>query len=309
MALVFYSDSDRFEPWRDALTAAIPDLDVRNWDQAGDPAEIEFALVWLPPQGALRRFPNLKAILNLGAGVDALLKDPDLPKGVPIVRMVDEDLATCMAEYVLLHVLRYHREQPALDAQQRAKEWRIIASPAAGQRRVGIMGLGAMGGAAARHLLAVGFDVASWTRSARPLPGVEAFHGADGLEPFLARTEILVCLLPLTPETRGILNRDLFRRLPRGAYLINAGRGGHQVEADILRALDEGKLAGATLDVFATEPLPPESPFWTHPKVTVTPHNASITNPRSAVRHVVESIRRVRAGEPLRHVVDPAVGY
>jgi glyoxylate/hydroxypyruvate reductase A len=309
MALVFYSDSDRFEPWRDALTAAIPDLDVRNWDQAGDSAEIEFALVWLPPQGALRRFPNLKAILNLGAGVDALLKDPDLPKGVPIVRMVDEDLATCMAEYVLLHVLRYHREQPALDAQQRAKAWRIIASPAAGQRRVGIMGLGAMGGAAARHLLAVGFDVASWTRSARPLPGVEAFHGADCLGPFLARTEILVCLLPLTPETRGILNRDLFRRLPRGAYLINAGRGGHQVEADILRALDEGQLAGATLDVFAAEPLPPESPFWTHPKVTVTPHNASITNPRSAVRHVVESIRRVRAGEPLRHVVDPAVGY
>ena len=309
MALVFYSDSDRFEPWRDALTAAIPDLDVRNWDQAGDPAEIEFALVWLPPQGALRRFPNLKAILNLGAGVDALLKDPDLPKGVPIVRMVDEDLATCMAEYVLLHVLRYHREQPALDAQQRAKEWRIIASPAAGRRRVGIMGLGAMGGAAARHLLAVGFDVASWTRRARALPGVEAFHGADGFAPFLARTEILVCLLPLTPETRGILNRDLFRRLPRGAYLINAGRGGHQVEADILRALDEGHLAGATLDVFATEPLPPASPFWTHPKVTVTPHNASITNPRSAVRHVVESIRRVRAGEPLRHVVDPAVGY
>ena len=186
MALVFYSDSDRFEPWRDALTEAIPDLEVRNWDDAGDPAEIDFALVWLPPQGALRRFPNLKAILNLGAGVDALLKDPDLPKGVPIVRMVDDDLAKCMAEYVLLHVLRYHREQPALDAQQRAKEWRIVASPAAGHRRVGIMGLGAMGGEAARHLLAVGFDVASWTRSARSMPGVEAFHGADGLGPFLA---------------------------------------------------------------------------------------------------------------------------
>ena len=141
------------------------------------------------------------------------------------------------------------------------------------------------------------------------MPGVEGFHGAEGLAPFLARTEILVCLLPLTADTRGILDRDLFGRLPRGAYLINAGRGGHQVEADILQALDEGQLAGATLDVFATEPLPADSPFWTHPKVTVTPHNASITNPRSAVRHVVESIRRVRAGEPLRNVVDPAVGY
>jgi glyoxylate/hydroxypyruvate reductase A len=309
MALIFYSDSDRFEPWRDALTAAIPDLEIRNWDAPGDPAEIDFALVWLPPQGALRRFPNLKAILNLGAGVDALLKDPDLPPGVPIVRMVDDDLAKCMAEYVLLHVLRYHREQPALDAQQREKRWHNIASPAASFRRVGVMGLGAMGGEAARHLLAVGFDVASWTRSAKAMPGVESFHGADGLTRFLARTEILACVLPLTPETRGILNNDLFRRLPRGAYLINAGRGGHQVAADILAALDDGQLGGATLDVFGTEPLPPESPFWTHPKVTVTPHNASVTNPRSAVRHVVESIRRVRAGEPLRHVVDPKVGY
>jgi glyoxylate/hydroxypyruvate reductase A len=309
MALIFYSDSDRFEPWRDALTAAIPDLEIRNWDAPGDPAEIDFALVWLPPQGALRRFPNLKAILNLGAGVDALLKDPDLPPGVPIVRMVDDDLAKCMAEYVLLHVLRYHREQPALDAQQREKRWHNIASPAASFRRVGVMGLGAMGGEAARHLLAVGFDVASWTRSAKAMPGVESFHGADGITRFLARTEILACVLPLTPETRGILNNDLFRRLPRGAYLINAGRGGHQVAADILAALDDGQLGGATLDVFGTEPLPPESPFWTHPKVTVTPHNASVTNPRSAVRHVVESIRRVRAGEPLRHVVDPKVGY
>jgi glyoxylate/hydroxypyruvate reductase A len=309
MALVFYSDSDRFEPWRDALTAAIPDLEVRNWDRAGDPAEIDFALVWLPPQGALRRFPNLKAILNLGAGVDALLKDPTLPQGVPIVRMVDDDLAKCMAEYVLLHVLRYHRDQPLLDAQQRRKEWRIVASPAACHRRVGVMGLGAMGGEAARHLLAVGFDVASWTRGPRPMPGIQGFHGADGLGPFLARTEILVCLLPLTRETQNILDRGLLSRLPRGACLINAGRGGHQVEADILQALDAGQLAGATLDVFRTEPLPADSPFWTHPKVTVTPHNASITNPASAVRHVVESIRRARAGEPLVNVVDPEVGY
>ncbi len=241
--------------------------------------------------------------------MDALLKDPDLPKGVPIVRMVDEDLAKCMAEYVLLHVLRYHREQPALDAQQRQKEWRIIASPAAGCRRVGVMGLGAMGGESARHLLAVDFDVASWTRSPRSMPGVKGFHGTDGLGPFLARTEILVCLLPLTPETQGILNRGLFSRLPRGACLINAGRGGHHVEADILAALDTGQFGGATLDVFRTEPLSADSPFWTHPKVTVTPHNASITNPASAVRHVVDSIRRVRAGKPLRHVVESAVGY
>ena len=309
MALVFYSESDRFDSWRDALHESIPDLDIRHWDEPGDPAEIEFALVWLPPQGALRKFPNLKAILNLGAGVDALLKDPDLPPGVPIVRMVDDDLATCMAEYVLLHVLRYHREQPALDAQQRAHEWRMIASPAAMHRRVGILGLGAMGGEAARLLVAAGFDVAGWSRRPKDLPGVQGFHGDDGLAPFLARSEILVCLLPLTPETEGILDADLFQQMPKGAYLINAGRGGHQVEPDILAALDAGQLAGATLDVFRAEPLPADSPFWDHPKVTVTPHNASITNPHSAVRHVCESIRRVRAGEPLRHVVDPDLGY
>jgi glyoxylate/hydroxypyruvate reductase len=309
MALIFYSESDRYDAWRDALHAAVPDLEFRPWEEPGDPADIEFALVWLPPQGALRQFPNLKAILNLGAGVDALLKDPTLPEGVPVVRMVDDDLATCMAEYVLLHVLRYHREQPALDAQQRAHDWRMIASPAAMHRRVGILGLGAMGGEAARLLVGAGFDVAGWSRRPKDLPGVQSFHGEEGRAAFLARSEILVCLLPLTPETEGILDRDLFQALPAGAYLINAGRGGHQVESDILAALDSGQLAGATLDVFREEPLPAASPFWDHPKVTVTPHNASITNPQSAVRHVCESIRRVRAGEPLRNVVDPDLGY
>jgi glyoxylate/hydroxypyruvate reductase len=309
MALIFYSESDRYDAWRDALHAAVPDLEFRPWEEPGDPADIEFALVWLPPQGALRQFPNLKAILNLGAGVDALLKDPTLPEGVPVVRMVDDDLATCMAEYVLLHVLRYHREQPALDAQQRAHDWRMIASPAAMHRRVGILGLGAMGGEAARLLVGAGFDVAGWSRRPKDLPGVQSFHGEEGRAAFLARSEILVCLLPLTPETEGILDRDLFQALPAGAYLINAGRGGHQVESDILAALDSGQLAGATLDVFREEPLPAASPFWDHPKVMVTPHNASVTNPRSAVRHVCESVRRVRAGEPLRNVVDPDLGY
>lgn len=171
------------------------------------------------------------------------------------------------------------------------------------------MGLGAMGGAAAGLMTAAGFDVAAWTRSPRDVPGVTCFHGDSGLGPFLTRSEILVCLLPLTAATTGILNRDVFAALPRGACLINAGRGGHQVEEDILAALDSGQLGGATLDVFGIEPLPADSPFWDHPKVTVTPHNASIVNAESAVRHVCESIRRVRAGEPLLHVVDPDTGY
>ncbi len=309
MALIFYSENDPFESWRDALNAALPDLEVRPWESPGDPADIEFALVWRPPLGSLTQFPNLKAILNLGAGVDGLLRDPDLPAGVPIVRMVDSGLATCMAEYVLLHVLRYHREQPVLDAQQRAHAWRVIASPTAANRRVGLMGLGAMGGAAAALLTGVGFDVAAWTRSPREMPGVSCFHGDSGMAAFLARSEILVCLLPLTAATAGILNRDLFAALPRGAFLINAGRGGHQVEEDVLAALDTGQLGGATLDVFGTEPLPADSPFWDHPTVTVTPHNASIVNADSAINHVCESIRQVRAGVPLHHVVDPDTGY
>ena len=309
MTLIMKPDLEHARGWSDVFTDAMPEMPVRDWSAPGDKADIEFAFVWAPEPGALREFPNLKCIFSIGAGVDHLLKDPDLPDGVPIVRMVEPELTQGMSEYVTMHVLRYHREVPALEQQQRDKVWHELIAPTAPSRKVGVLGFGVLGQDCARVLHALKFDLASWSRTPKQVDGVQSFHGADGLDPFLARTEILVCLLPLTAETEGILNRDLFAKLPRGAALINAGRGGHQVEADILEALDNGQLSGATLDVFRTEPLPTDSPFWTHPKVTLTPHIASVTQQVSAIEQVVANIRRVQSGEAPLNTVDRKLGY
>lgn len=309
MALIFRTESTRVPMWREAFRRQAPELEFRNWDEPGDVADIEFALVWKPPRGVLRGFPNLKVIFSLGAGVDHLFTDPELPAGVPVVRMIDTELTRGMTEYVVLHVLRHHRRQRELEALQRGGEWQSIVTPTAPSRRVGIMGLGVLGCAAAGALAALEFDLAGWSRTARDIDGVECFHGPDGLGPFLARTDILVCLLPLTEETEGILNAGLFARLPMGASLINAARGGHQVEADILTGLESGRLSEVTLDVFRTEPLPADHPFWRHERVTITPHNASVTDPESATRQVIGNIGRFRRGEPLPNIVDPKAGY
>jgi len=309
MALLFKSEADRAEWWRDEFARQVPDLEFRLWPEVGDPAEIEFALVWQPEPGDLKRYPNLAAIFSLGAGVDHILRDPDLPPGVPITRVVAENMTQRMTLFVVGHVLRHHLAQPAYDAQKAARRWQEIFIPHPADRRVGVLGLGVLGGDAARALAGLGFDTAGWSRTAKDIPGVTVFHGDTGFRPFLNRTEILVCLLPLTPETTGILNAGTFSQLPDGATLINVARGGHQVEDDILAALDTGQLGGATLDVFQTEPLPPEHPFWRHPKVTVTPHIASITDPTGVVAQIVENIRRRRAGEPLLNQVDATRGY
>ena len=309
MKLIIKPDLEHTRSWNDVFSEAMPEMPVRDWADPGDMADIEYAFVWAPEPGALRKFPNLKCIFSIGAGVDHLLKDPDLPDGVPIVRMVEPELTQGMSEYVTMHVLRYHREVPALEQQQRDKVWHELIAPTAPNRKVGLLGLGVLGQDAARVLRALKFDLASWSRTPKRVAGVQSFCGADGLGPFLARTEILVCLLPLTAKTQGILNRDLLAKLPRGACLINAGRGGHQVEEDILAALDNGQLAGATLDVFLPEPLPTGSPFWTHPKVTLTPHIASVTQQVSAIEQVVANIRRIQAGKTPLNTVDRELGY
>ncbi|MBL23263.1 MAG: glyoxylate/hydroxypyruvate reductase A [Rhodospirillaceae bacterium] len=311
MALIFYSidDVDRFDLWKTALQEALPELEVRPWEEPGDLDEIDIALVWKPPQGALKKFPKLKAIFSVGAGVDALLGDPELPAGVPVCRMVDESLTRGMVEFTVLHVLRHHRDQPLLDANQRAGTWKAFVSPLASERRVGVMGLGVIGGAAAEALAALGFETVGWSRGPKEIEGVECFHGEEGMTDFLQGTEILVCLLPLTPETENILDQKIFRQLPSGACLINAGRGGQQVEEDILDALDSGQLGYVTLDVFQEEPLPKAHPFWDHPRVTITPHNAAITEARSATKIVVENIRRLEDGRPLINLVDRSAGY
>jgi glyoxylate/hydroxypyruvate reductase A len=301
-------------PWERRFRAAAPGLDIRGWpDRIGDPADIAYAATWLPPAGIFLQFPNLRAIFSLGAGVDALLKDRALPQ-VPVVRVVISDLTRRMTEYVTLHVLMHHRRQRLYDAQQRECRWYEHAQPPAHEVHVGIMGLGVLGRDAADVLVRLGFRVAAWSRTPRTTAGIECFHGAAGLDAFLARSEILVCLLPHTPATEGILDLALLRKLKRdgalgGAYLINAGRGMLQIDADILAALDEGAIAGATLDVFPTEPLPAASPLWAHPNVTITPHNAAASVPEEIAAYIVRQIERHEAGEPLENVIERAQGY
>lgn len=310
MTLIFYSATDRWDDWADHLRSEVPDIPLRHWDDAGDDAEVRFALVWNPPPGELKkRFPNLEYIFSLGAGVDALLDDPDLPEGVPVVRMVEEALIVGMTEYVALHTLRLHRRQRELEAQQRAGKWHQIATPLAPERRVGLMGLGVLGSDAAKALKALRFDVASWTRTPHDIADITGYHGAAGLSDFLTQTEILIALLPLTDDTRGVLCASLFEQLPRGAALINAGRGGLQVEEDIIAALDSGQLSEAVLDVFSTEPLPTNNPLWAHPKVTLTPHNAALTGSATGAREVGANLRRVLAGDEPNNVVNPKAGY
>lgn len=303
-ALLFISPLDAPGVWRDALERAMPALEVRVWPHAGNRRDIEYAAVWKPPADSMHELPNLRAIFSLGAGVDHLFAGTQLPEGVPVVRMIDPALTEGMIEYVLYHVLRYHRHMCDYEAQQRQHVWRELPQVRPGDRNIGIMGLGVIGGDAACKLAIFGFSVAGWSHGAKRLPQIRSFFGRDQLEAFLGRSEILVCVLPLTPQTEGILNKSAFAALPRGACVISAGRGGHVVEADLLAALNSGHIAGATLDVFQTEPLPVESPFWDHPKVTVTPHIASITNPYTASVQVAENIRRLQEGEALIGVVD-----
>ncbi len=310
MRLLFCSKSDDAIAWRERLRGLAPDIEMRVWPgTAGNLDEIDAALVWKPPRGLLAKLPKLKLILSLGMGVDHIFADPTLPKHVPLARLVDPDLVDRMSEYCALAVLRYHRDADTYDADQARKAWRPRPGSHASERSVGIMGLGEIGGDLAMKLALFGFKLRGWTRSPKSLSRVECFSGREGLVAFLASAEILVCLLPLTPETENILDARAFAALPRGAVVINAARGAHVVDDDLLAALDSGHIAAAQLDVFRTEPLPPAHPFWTHPKIRVTPHNAAITNPDTAARQFADNLRRLARGEPVLNLVDPARGY
>ena len=303
------------EPWMASFAARLPDHDVVALGDAVDPARLRYVAAWKHPHGALAHLPALETVFSLGAGVDHLLADAALPAGVPVARVVDPDLTARMSEWVLLHVLGYHRQARRYRRQQAESRWADDAQqPAARSVRVGVMGLGVLGIDAAAKLRMMGFDVAGWSRSPRDVPDVRCFAGGDGLDTFLRRTDILVVLLPLTPETEGMLDAALFARLARdgrlgGPVLINAGRGGLQRETDILRCLDDGTLAAATLDVFEREPLEQASPLWRHPNVTVTPHNAALSDPDAVAALIAGQILALERGEPLRHVVDRDRAY
>ncbi len=316
LALLIHGGTENWSPerWKRRFEDVCADRPVALLPNAAlDPAEVHYAAVWKPVPGELAAFSNLRVIFNLGAGVDALMADASLPD-VPLVRVAVADLTARMTEYVVLHVLMHHRQELYLRASQREKRWEPKSQWPAGAISVGIMGLGTLGAHAAQALAHLGFRVAGWSRSERRIDGVDCFHGEAELDAFLRRSNILVCLLPLTPDTRHILNRNLFAKLDRtspiGApVLINAGRGGLQNEADILQCLDDGTLGAASLDVYATEPLPADSRFWTHPKVVLTPHNAADTDPDEISKYVARQIERFEAGGALDNVVDRKRGY
>lgn len=301
-------------PWVERFQKLMPGRKIVTPEDDFDPAEIVYAATWKHAPGALKGLPNLKTVFSLGAGVDHMFSDPDLPSA-PIVRVIDPDLTARMSEWVMLHVLMHQRQQRMYDWQQSEKIWDDDRfQPAAKDVRVGVMGLGELGRDAAEKLRVMGFDMAGWSRTRREVAGIESYAGAAELDAFLARTDILVVLMPLTPDTKGVLNYALLDKLAKdgrlgGPILLNAGRGGLQVEADILRALDEGVLKAATLDVFETEPLPQDSPLWHHPRVTVTPHNAAMSEPDAVAAYVAQQIEAFERGEALQNVVDPNRQY
>jgi glyoxylate/hydroxypyruvate reductase A len=309
MAILFRSSPVSTARWQRLLGDAMPGRELRYWPEIGDKAEIDYALVWYPDPGLLASLPNLKLVFGLGAGVDHLLRDPHLPKHLPLVRLVDPHMSDAMSEYVVLNVLRLHRQDLDYMAQQREARWEEREQKNAADRPVGILGFGTLGQHAAHKLKGLGFDVAGWSRSPKNIPGFTTYAGPDGLDTLLRRSEIVVCLLPLTEETSAILNAATFARMPRGAAIVNAGRGGHLVEGDLIPALDSGQLSGAVLDVFREEPLAADHPFWRHPRIVVTPHVAAETHPQTAALIIRDTIERYEKGLPLPNQIDPTLGY
>lgn len=297
--------------WKTAFARVMPELDVIGWDEAREaPERVDFVLAWAPEGAILRRMTGLKALISSGAGVDHITGDPLWPRHVPLYRMGDVELGPQMAEYVIWAALCCLRRAWTWRNAQREHDWlAFTGNRLAGETTVGVMGLGNLGREVAARLSAVGFRVAGWARSKHDLPGIDCHAGAEGFALFLASTEILVCLLPATPETNGILGASTFAALPRGACVINAGRGSHMIEGDLIAALQDGRLDGAVLDVFPQEPLPPESPLWSHPNVIVTPHAAAEASRPAKAEYAARVIRDVLNGveAPLRY--HPERGY
>jgi glyoxylate/hydroxypyruvate reductase A len=294
--------------WRDTLREQLPDLEVRIWPEAGNLADIEYLAFMHPDFDSLPDFPNLKAMFSRSAGVESFVHHPRLPKA-PLCKVEPPGGDPMMTEYVVMHVLRLHRDMPGYQAAQAKKEWRRTTIVRPEQRRVGFLGFGMMAKAPALVLQSLGFKVHAWVRKPRTENGVQIFHGADQLEPFLQQTDIAVCLLPLTKETEGLFCERTFAMMPRGAMLVNVGRGKHVVEEDLIRALDSGQLSYAALDALWPEPLPPTSPLWLHPKVTVMPHVARRPTVAQLVTEIAANIRSIEAGGRPLQEIDTTIGY
>lgn len=306
---VYLPDNEKNRWWVEMLQELLPSWKVAQMDAVTDPASVRYAVVWRPRTGDLARYPNLQAIVSIGAGIDHVLNDEKLPADIPIIRTVGRDLTQRMREYVALHVLRHHRDMPRQLQAQREHDWHANVVPVAPNRTVGMMGLGNLGASAALTLAGLGFDTRGWSKSPKTIGNVETFAGTDSFDEFLRGCEILVNLLPLTPETRGILNADLFSKLPEGACVVNCARGPHLVDADLLAALESGQIKQATLDVFHQEPLPPENAFWDHPAITLTPHVASQIDAGTGSRLIATNLRMFEETGTCSDFADAARGY
>ncbi|WP_157218571.1 2-hydroxyacid dehydrogenase [Flavisphingomonas formosensis] len=308
MTLLYTSDAVRGRVWRAIFAQEAADIGFIEPPEPYDPAAIRYLAAWSPPAELIASLPNLKILFSIGAGVDQF-DMAGLPPHVDVVRMIEPGIVAGMVEYATMAVLALHRDLIPYRAAQADQRWAPIKLVPAEQRRVGVMGLGQLGKAVLGALRLFGFALSGWSRSPHAVEGVTCHSGAAELDAFLAECDILLCLLPLTPDTRGILCRDLLVRLPQGAMLINAARGGHLVAQDLLDLLDEGHLSAAMLDVTDPEPLPPGHPFWSHPRILLTPHVASMTRADSAARALIANIRRHQAGEPMDGLVARGRGY
>ena len=306
MHISFCCTDTRAEPWLDGLRAALPEASVMPWVPGAQLAD--YAVVWAPPQQFIDEQTQLKALFNIGAGVDSLMA-LRIPPHVKVVRLDDAGMSVQMAEYVCHAVIRHFRQFADYEADVAAGKWSYRKPLDRSDFPVGIMGLGVLGARAARSLVQFDFPVLGWSRSARQVNGVRCFSGQDGFDAFLAQTRVLVCLLPLTAQTRDILNAGNMAKMKPQGYVINVARGGHLVEQDLLDMLAQGRLAGATLDVFRTEPLPSAHPFWKHPKIVVTPHTSARTLRIESIAQIVSKIQSLERGEKVAGVVDPAQGY
>jgi glyoxylate/hydroxypyruvate reductase A len=313
MKLQLFVPDGRYAPWIEGFAEALPEAQCVTWEESQGQS-VDYAVVWRPPLEMLKGRTDLKAVFNLGAGVDGILRlrdgDPDaLPAGVPIVRLDDAGMAAQMAEYVTAAVLRYFRRLDDYAAQQQAGTWKFLKPYRRADFNIGVMGVGTLGAHIARTLASFGFPVRGWSRSPKFVEGVENFAGAERQDAFLDGLRVLVNVLPLTDETENIIDTALLGKLAKGAFLINVARGPHVVEDDLLAAVQQGQLAGATLDVFRTEPLPAEHPFWQEPRITITPHISALTLREDSIAQIAGKIRALRQGQPIAGVVDIARGY
>ncbi|GAA0755973.1 2-hydroxyacid dehydrogenase [Ideonella azotifigens] len=307
-AFLYKSDPARGAIWKQCFEENLPGIEFRQWPEVGNPAEVRFLAAWEPPPDLASRFPALEVLFSVGAGIDQF-DLAELPPTLHVVRMIEPGIVAGMVEYVTLAVLALHRDLPAYLEQQRAALWQARPRLPASRRRVRVLGLGSLGRAVLSALGNFGFDCAGWSRSQRAIEGVKCLSGTEGLTALVAQTDILICLLPLTAQTRGMINASLLAKLPRGAAFVNAGRGGHVVDNDLIHALDSGHLRAAVLDVCEPEPPAPDHPFWHHPKIWMTPHVASETQALTSAEAVMKNLRRHENGQPMDGLVDRIRGY